>query len=137
MATLQTTIRNRIGDLEGVRDRVSEFVRAGNLSEKIEFDINVVLDELLSNIINYGYTDDAPHEIRITLSASDAAVEIGIEDDGKPFDPLTAPEPDLTVPLAERPIGGLGIHFVRQLMDEVVYQRQNNHNYMFLKKNIP
>ncbi len=136
MATLQTTIRNRIGDLEGVRNLVSEFVRAGNLSEKIEFDINVVLDELLSNIIKYGYADDATHEIHITLAASDTATEITIEDDGKAFDPLTAPEPDLTLPLAARPIGGLGIHFVRKLMDEVVYRRRDDRNYMFLKKNI-
>lgn len=134
MAKLQTTIRNQIGDLAGVRELVSTLARTCDLPAKIVFDINVVLDELLSNIINYGYADDAPHEIQVTLSATDAAVEIGIEDDGKAFDPLAAPEPDLTLPLAERPIGGLGLHFVRQLMDDVKYKRENNHNYMFLKK---
>ncbi len=136
MVTLQKTIGNKPADLESVQDLVSRFARDGNLSEKIEFDINVVLDELLSNIIRYGYEDDAPHEIRITLSASDTTLEVGIEDDGRAFDPLAAPEPDLTLPLAERPIGGLGIHFVRKLMDEVVYQRKNDRNHMFLKKNI-
>jgi anti-sigma regulatory factor (Ser/Thr protein kinase) len=136
MATLQTTIRNKIGDLESVRDLVSRFERCCGLPAEIVFDINVVLDELLSNIINYGYADDAPHEICIRLSASDAMIEIAIEDDGKPFDPLAAPEPDLTLPLAQRPIGGLGLHFVRQLMDEVTYKRENNHNYLFLHKKI-
>jgi anti-sigma regulatory factor (Ser/Thr protein kinase) len=136
MVTLQTTIRNNIGDLERVRDLVSKLERACALPEKTMFDINVVLDELLSNIIHYGYADDAPHEISVTLSADNTVVEISIKDDGKAFDPLTMPEPDLTLPLAERPIGGLGLHFVRQLMDVVKYKRENNSNHLFLKKSI-
>ena len=136
MATLQTTIRNDISDLKVVCDLVSRFERAGRLPAKVVFDINVVLDELLSNIIKYGYADNGPHEIRVTLSARDATIEIGIEDDGKAFDPLAAPAPDLSLPLAERPIGGLGLHFVRQLMDDVKYKRENDHNYLFLKKKL-
>ena len=134
MTTLQTTIRNQLGELERVCDLVSTLERSCQLPAQLVFDLNVVLDELLSNIINYGYDDKAPHEIRVTLSASDTAVEIRIEDDGKAFNPLAAPEPDLTLPLAERAIGGLGLHFVRKLMDDVKYQRENNRNYMFLKK---
>ncbi|MEQ1774431.1 MAG: ATP-binding protein [Burkholderiales bacterium] len=136
MVTLQTTIRNNIGDLESVRDLVSKLECACALPEKTVFDINVVLDELLSNIIHYGYADDLPHEIGVTLSVRNAVVEISIKDDGKAFDPLTAPEPDLTLSLAERPIGGLGLHFVRQLMDDVEYKREDNFNYLLLKKNI-
>ena len=135
MVTLQKTIRNKIGNLDSVRDLVSTLERSCDLPAKIVFDINVVLDELLSNIIKYGYTDDAAHEIHIKLSATDAAVEISIEDDGKAFDPLTLPAPDLSLSLAERPVGGLGIHFVRKLMDAVEYKRENNCNYIFLKKN--
>jgi anti-sigma regulatory factor (Ser/Thr protein kinase) len=136
MTTLQTTIRNRIDDLESVRNLVSTLERNCDLPAKVVFDINVVLDELLSNIIHYGYADKAEHQIHIKLSKRDAAVEIAIEDDGKAFNPLAAPAPDLTLPLAERPVGGLGVHFVKQLMDDVKYQRDNNNNYMFLKKNI-
>ena len=135
MTTLQTTIRGRIGDLDAVHELVSALQRAHDLPPELVFDINVVLDELLSNIIKYGYADDAEHEVHVRLSATPAAVEIGIEDDGKAFDPLAAPAPDLTLPLSERPIGGLGLHFVRQLMDEVRYRRENDHNHMFLKKN--
>ncbi len=136
MTTLQTTIRNQLGELERVCDLVSTLERTCHLPAQLVFDLNVVLDELLSNIINYGYDDQAPHDIRVTLSASDAAVEIRIEDDGKAFNPLAAPAPDLTLPLAERPIGGLGLHFVRKLMDDVKYHRENEHNYMFLKKHL-
>jgi anti-sigma regulatory factor (Ser/Thr protein kinase) len=136
MTTLQITIRNQTGDLERVCGLVSTLERTCGLPAQLVFDINVVLDELLSNIINYGYDDNARHEIGITLMASDTAVEISIEDDGKAFDPLAAPEPDLTLPLAKRPIGGLGLHFVRKLMDDVKYTRKSNRNHMFLKKYI-
>ena len=136
MVALQKTIRNKLGDLELVRNLMSALERACALTPEMVFDINVVLDELLSNIINYGYSDDAAHEIRVKLSATDTVVEISIEDDGKAFDPFAVPEPDLSLPLAERPVGGLGVHFVRKLMDEVQYKRENNRNYLFLKKNI-
>ena len=136
MVTLQKTIGNKLGDLEFVRNLVFALERACALTPEMVFDINVVLDELLSNIIKYGYSDDAAHEIRVKLSATDTAVEIVIEDDGKAFDPFAVSEPDLSLPLAERPVGGLGVHFVRKLMDEVQYKRENNRNLLFLKKNI-
>jgi len=135
MVTFQTTVDSKSGDLGGVRDMVSALDRACGLPAEVVFDINVVLDELISNIIKYGYSDDAAHEIHVKLSASDTAVEIGIEDDGKAFDPFALPEPDLSLPLAERPVGGLGVHFVRKLMNDVKYKHENNRNYMFLKKN--
>ncbi len=136
MTTLQLSLRNQIGELERVNGLVSRLERDCGLPAEIVFDLNVVLDELLSNIINYGYTDDTPHEIGVTLSVSAAMVEVRIEDDGIAFDPLAAPEPDITLPLALRPIGGLGLHFVRKLMDDVQYKRENNRNILFLKKKI-
>jgi serine/threonine-protein kinase RsbW len=136
MVTLQTTVNSRVGDLKGVRDMVFELECARDLPPKMVFDIYVVLDEVLSNILKYAYSDDAAHEIHVELSATDAALEIGIEDDGDAFDPFAVPAPDLSLPLAERAIGGLGLHFVRNLVDEIKYQRENNHNYLFLKKKL-
>ena len=136
MTTLQISIRNQIGELDRVYELVSRLGRDCGLPAEIVFDLNVVLDELLSNIINYGYADDAPHEIDVTLSANAALVEVCIEDDGVAFDPLAAPEPDITLPLAQRPIGGLGLHFVRKLMDDVKYKRENNRNHLFLNKKV-
>jgi len=120
--------------MEGVRDMVGALERARDLPEDVVFALNVVLDELISNIVKYGYTDDAAHDIHVKLSATDSLVEIGIEDDGKAFDPFAAPEPDLSLPLEQRPVGGLGLHFVRKLMDDIKYKRENNRNYMFLNK---
>lgn len=134
MVTLQTTIRNRLDDLARVRDMVAELERQQDLPHAVVFDIHVVLDEVLSNILKYAYGDKAQHKIRVKLTARDAEVEIGIEDDGQPFDPLTQPTPDLTLPLAQRPEGGLGVHFVRSLMDDVRYKREHNRNYLILNK---
>ena len=136
MATLHTTLSGKRGDLGAVHDLVSALERAHHLPSAVVFDINVVLDELLSNTIQYGYAAGAKQAIQVTLSATPTAVEIRIEDDARPFDPLAAPAPDLTLSLADRPIGGLGIHFVRKLMDVVEYRRDNNRNILFLKKNI-
>jgi anti-sigma regulatory factor (Ser/Thr protein kinase) len=136
MFTLQTTISSKAGALQDVRDMVAVLERERELSPALVFDIYVVLDEVLSNILKYGYDDNAAHEIHVKLSASDAALEIAIEDDGRVFDPFASPAPDPALRLAERPIGGLGLHFVRNLMDDVQYKRENNHNYLFLRKKI-
>jgi anti-sigma regulatory factor (Ser/Thr protein kinase) len=136
MVTLQTTINSKVANLQRVRDMVTVLEREHDLSPELVFDIYVVLDEVLSNILKYGYTDDAAHEIHVTLAATDTTVEIGIEDDGRVYDPFAIAAPDPSLPLAERPLGGLGLHFVRNLMDDVKYERENNHNYLFLKKKI-
>lgn len=136
MFTLQTTLSSKAGDLQDVRDMVSALERERNLPPALVFDLYVVLDEVLSNILKYGYDDDAAHQIRVKLSASDAVVAIAIVDDGREYDPFASPAPDPALRLAERPLGGLGLHFVRSLMDEVKYRRENNRNHLFLNKKI-
>jgi anti-sigma regulatory factor (Ser/Thr protein kinase) len=133
MLTLETTISSKAGDLKAVRDMVAVLERERDLPPGLVFDLYVVLDEVISNILKYAYGDEAAHEIHIKLSATDAAVEIAIEDDGRAYDPFAIAVPDLSLPLAERTIGGLGLHFVRHLTDDVKYKREDNHNYLFLK----
>jgi anti-sigma regulatory factor (Ser/Thr protein kinase) len=136
MVTLQTTISSKAGDLTAVRDMVAVLERERDLPPALVFDLYVVLDEVISNVLKYAYADDAAHEIHITLSATDKAVQIAIEDDGRAYDPLAIAAPDLTLPLAERPLGGLGLHFVRHLIDDVTYKRESDRNYLFLKRKI-
>lgn len=136
MFTLRTTLSSKTGDLQAVRDMVSVLARERNLPQALVFDLYVVLDEVLSNLLKYGYDDAAAHEIQVSLSASDTAVGIAIEDDGREFDPFASPAPDPSLRLNQRPIGGLGLHFVHNLMDEVKYRREGNRNYMFLNKKI-
>lgn len=134
MLTLHTTLNSKTGDLQAVRDMVAVLEREHRLPAALVFDIYVVLDEVLSNILKYAYDDDAAHEIRVKLSADDGAVEIAIEDDGRQYDPFAVPAPDPSLPLEQRPLGRLGLHFVRNLMNDVQYERRHNRNYMTLRK---
>jgi anti-sigma regulatory factor (Ser/Thr protein kinase) len=98
-------------------------------------DVNLAVEEILTNIISYGYTDNREeHEIKVSVSVQPGEVRVDVEDDGQPFNPLEAPEPDTTKPLEERTAGGLGIHLVRQLMDDLDYKRQGDRNLLSIKK---
>jgi len=133
MSTVEISILNKVRDLARIPALVAQFAAAHHLSPDVEFGIDVALDEMLSNIIKYGYTDEAIHEINVRLSVSGPTVVVEIEDDGQPFDPRDAPVPDIDAPLEERPLGGLGIHIVRSLMVELDYTRVAGRNRLVMK----
>lgn len=133
MGAVETSILNKIRDLARMPDLVERFAAEHQLSPDAVFGMNVALDEMLSNIIKYGYTDDAIHEIRVRLSVDGPMVVFEIEDDGRPFDPLAAPAVDVEAPVEERRVGGLGIHIVRQLMREMDYARVAGRNRLVMK----
>ncbi|MFO0776595.1 MAG: anti-sigma factor antagonist [Nitrospira sp.] len=99
--------------------------------------LNMALDDLLNNVVQYAFPND-PHEhlIEVEGEVRDACVVLMITDDGIPFNPLTAAHPDLSLLLHEREIGGLGIHLVRSMFDEVTYHRNVGHNVLMLKKKL-
>ena len=98
-------------------------------SGDLTFRISLVVDELAQNVVDYAYNDDAPGDVEVVVTSRDETVVIEINDEGKPFDPLTeAPDPDLTSPIESRPIGGLGVHFTKTLMDDVEYRRESGRN---------
>ena len=84
----------------------------------------------------YGYADDREHEIVVQIRCEDADLVIDIADDARPFDPTRVAPPDLHAPLEERPIGGLGIHLVRSLMDGMEYRHDGRRNLVRLRKRI-
>jgi len=132
----ETTIRNRREELAQVVDAVDRFADEHRLAKNVVGDLQVALSEILTNIVDYGYTDDAEHEIRIRLRVIGNVLEATIEDDGIPFNPLQKDAPDVSAPLKERRIGGLGIHFVKNLMDETRYDRVGDQNCLVLRKNL-
>ena len=87
-----------------------------------------MVDEVLANIVAYFFDDDEEHEIILFVEMTNDRVVITVPDDGTPFKPRSGSELDLTVALQERKIGGLGIHLVKNVMDEVRYDRQANRN---------
>ena len=100
--------------------------------------VQVVLEEVLSNIIFYAYDDNEDHEIEITMEIIEEHLKltIVIVDDGLPFNPLKVEKPDTSLALQDREIGGLGIHLVINLMDEVKYERREEQNVITLTKQI-
>ena len=107
------------------------------LPAEIVTNLRIALDEIVTNIVNYAHRDGASHDITIHCEIRDGSLETTVEDDGIAFDPLRAPKPDLAVPLAAREVGGLGVHFVRNLMSAVAYERVGGRNRLTLKQEIP
>jgi len=133
----ETIIRNRREDLGRAVAAVDRFAIQCRLKQDIVADLQVALSEVLTNIVDYGYADDdAEHEIRIRLRMIGNVLEATIEDDGIPFNPLQRNAPDMSAPLSERRIGGLGIHFVKNLVSEMRYDRVGNRNCLVLRKSL-
>lgn len=129
-------LKNRLLELDRLADTVESFGEAHGLSAKLRFKIRLVLDELLTNIISYGYVDEVEHDIAVAMGKKGRRLRFVIEDDARPFDPLTVEAPDLETQAAERRIGGLGIHLVRTIMDRVAYERVGGRNRLILEKDI-
>ncbi|WFS62171.1 SpoIIE family protein phosphatase [Pseudodesulfovibrio thermohalotolerans] len=108
------------------------------LHPKIVFQLTLVLDELTTNIISYGYADFDEHPIDVTISLEGDLLTIRVEDDAEPFNILEAPEPELELPLEERakPVGGMGIHLVKSMVHGIHYKRENGRNVLTLSKDI-
>jgi anti-sigma regulatory factor (Ser/Thr protein kinase) len=99
--------------------------------------LNMALDDLLNNVVQYAFPDDpTEHHIEVEGEVRDEYVVLTIRDDGIPFNPLTAAAPDLSLLLHEREIGGLGIHLVRSMFDEVLYHRNVGRNVLTVKKKL-
>ncbi len=129
-------LHNRLLELDRVADAVETFGEAHGLSAKLRFQIRLALDELLTNIISYGYPEDGDHLITVAMAQEGSRLRFVLEDDARPFDPLTASTPDTMATPEERRIGGLGIHLVRTIMDRVAYERVDDTNRLILEKDI-
>lgn len=133
---IEITIVNQGSELARVAGLVDRLGVEHQIAPDALADMQVALDEVLTNVIDYGYTDDAEHKIGIRLQVIDDVLEAMIEDDGAPFDPLASTAPDLDASLQERRVGGLGIHFVKKLMTEVTYDRTGGRNRLVLTKRL-
>jgi anti-sigma regulatory factor (Ser/Thr protein kinase) len=127
-AVAELSIRNRLDELGRASAWLARFADSLALPAETVFRLDLGLTEALTNVIAYAYPDRAEHEIRIRLEAEGAAVLLEVEDDGMPFDPLRAERPPLPGTLEEAPIGGLGIHLIRSMLDECHYRREAGKN---------
>ena len=127
-ASLQLEIVNSIEQLAPLQPRINDFCDDWGIPSDIQFQINVSLEEYLVNLISYGYDEGERHIIQINVIKTQEGFYLEVLDDAAPFNPMQAPQPDLDLPLNERPVGGLGIHLIRSYMDQLTYQSRQEVN---------
>lgn len=135
--TFTATLKNQLSEIVKLEKILEEFGLNQQIPDKTLLAMNLALEEILTNIISYGYQDTQEHDIflRLTIEGKDFMAEV--EDDGIPFNPLDSQDPDITLPVKDRPIGGLGIHLTKKMMDGIDYERRDGKNFLRLKKSIP
>ncbi|CCO22121.1 ATP-binding protein [Maridesulfovibrio hydrothermalis] len=129
------SLKSDLAELKILAERIETFGRENSISEKTVFELNLVLDELFTNLVSYGCYSKS-HKFDIAMLLKEGVLFVEIEDDGKPFNPLEAPEPEIQCDCTERKIGGLGIHFMRKMMDDIEYFWEDGKNILKLTKNI-
>lgn len=132
-------IKNDLSELAIAGRAIDDFVACQGLPARVAHELNLALDEVLTNIISYGYDDDQDERsIQISIALADDAITVEVEDDGRPFNPLEAPveAPDPLASIEDRRIGGLGIFLVRNMMDQLEYRRRGDKNTLIMKKRV-
>ena len=126
--TLTLNVKSDRAELEQVIDVMDGLAEREEWAPDFTYRVHLALEELVLNVMDYGY-DDGSQDIEIHLTSDADAITIEIVDSGRPFDPLSdAPQPDLDAPVEERRVGGLGVHLVKTLMDRMDYKRENEQN---------
>jgi PAS domain S-box-containing protein len=131
---LELIIKNRIEEMAVVDQQFSAFAAENDLPDATRQSVSIALDEMLNNIISHAYKGEKEKEIEVGIALSGNRLVVTIKDTGAPFNPFARKSPDISASIGEREVGGLGIHMVRNLMDEVSYQRQINKNVVTLVK---
>ncbi len=134
-ANLTLNMEAQLNEIERIRTAVNILSQAEDWPPELLYQIELVLEEIGTNIIKYGKDGERETEIDITLTSDSKSLTMEIVDNGKPFDPFAdAPPPDLDSSVPDRPIGGLGVYLVQKLMDEARYRHEDGKNKVTLIK---
>jgi anti-sigma regulatory factor (Ser/Thr protein kinase) len=123
-------------ELAKIEPFTAEFASAAGLSDKDLFALQIVVEELVTNVVDYGGVQAGEHAARVNLAAENETLTIVITDRGAEYNPLLRKDPDVTLPAEERPIGGLGVHFCKKLTDAQSYARVDGENVLTLTKKL-
>ena len=129
-------VKNHLSELAHVRAALAEFVGPHHVPPAVVLEVSLAVEEIVTNVINHGFAGERDELIRVRFSFEDGLMTVEVEDEGQPFDPLQVAAPDITRSLEEREVGGLGIHLVRSVMDDVAYSRRNGRNVVLMKKSV-
>ena len=127
---------NDIQEVPRLAAFVDEVCEAVGFDEMTTMQMNLAIEEAVVNVMNYAYPPGSHGDVKIEAQSNDVRLKFTIIDSGTPFDPTVQADVDITLPAEERPIGGLGIHIVRQIMDSINYERVNGFNVLTLRKKI-
>lgn len=130
------TLNNDIQEVTQLTMFVEEVCELAGMDASTTMQMNLAMEEAVVNVINYAYPAGERGEIDIEALINNEWLKFVISDQGTPFDPTAKEEADTTLSAEERPIGGLGIFLVRQLMDEVSYTRKEGKNVLTLGKKV-
>ena len=133
---LSIKLKNHPDELDKIKAAVSKMSATTDCTQRNSKEINLILEELFTNVLKYGFDDDKEHDINLSLSCDESVLLIRIEDDGKPFDFTATATPDTKCPIEKRYVGGLGIHFIKHFIDDFKYYRKKGKNIVVLRKNI-
>ena len=128
-------IENKIEQVALLASFVEEICEELGLGPDLVFNLNLVLEEAVTNVVMYAYPEGEVHQIWLSAEEHNGSLVFTLQDEGAEFDPTVVPEADVTLSAEEREIGGLGIFLIRQIMNEVSYQRIDGRNVLTMKKN--
>ena len=135
-ATKSIILKNQISEIAQLPRILEQFGGHQNVPETVLSSMNLALEEIITNIISYGYKDQQEHEIILRLFLESNELVAEVEDDGQPFNPLDVPDPDTNLSLEDRSIGGLGIHLTKMMMDGLEYTQWKGKNLLRLRKGL-
>lgn len=129
-------LANEISEISKLNDFIEDIGHEFSITPDVLFNLNLVLEEAVANVINYAYPKEDHEFIYLSASMHEGSIMLVLTDTGKAFDPTAAPEADITLSAEERQIGGLGIFLIRQIMNEVRYERIDGKNILTLEKKL-
>lgn len=132
----QLTTDSRLERLSKISDFIGKAARACGLDDKQVYDVQMAVDEACSNVIEHAYAGKTNGKIEIKCQVEDDEFVVTIRDYGKPFDPRQVAQPNISAPLSERTVGGLGLFFMNRLMDRVEFDFSKKGNYLTMAKRI-
>ena len=129
-------LANELSEICRLNDFIEDIGNEFSLTPDVVFNLTLVLEEAVVNVINYAYPKEDHESIYLSAKMQDGSIIFVLSDSGKEFDPTMAPEADVTLSAEDRQIGGLGIFLIRQIMNEVRYERIDGKNVLTLEKKL-
>ena len=131
---MKLTLPNDIEQIPKLSEFIDSICETFCIDMETTMSLNLALEEAVVNVMSYAYPEGTKGDVDIEVVKGPQYLDFIISDSGKPFNPTTKEDPDTNLSVEERPIGGLGIHIIRQIMDSVHYERKENRNYLTLRK---